>query len=197
MMTPNKAAGINGTASFATARRGGLSASELTQAQKTLGSRATPAQIAKITGRCELDVRATMEIATQPEPKEDLKARQMEHLVTLQARQKAQDDAKDRLLRQLWEEGVIVRDIAKRLRCGENKVRRWVRALGLPLRRPGRRCMVDWSPDKDAVIRSLYIVGGMPASQVAKHIPKATRMSVMGRAHRLGYRRKSVEQVAA
>ena len=197
MMTPSKAAGINGTAAFATARRGGLPASELAQAQKTLGSRATPAQIAKITGRCELDVRATMEIAGQPEPKEDQKARQMEHLVKVQARLKAQDDANDRLLRQLWEQGVLMRDIAKRFRRGQNTIRRWSKELGLPPRHPGRRCLVDWSPDKDSVIRSLYIAGGMPASQVAKHIPGATRMSVMGRAHRLGYRRKSPEQVAA
>lgn len=46
--------------SFATARRGGVLQSEVNEARHKLGARATPAQIAKVLGRCEADVRAIL-----------------------------------------------------------------------------------------------------------------------------------------
>lgn len=196
MMTPNKAAGINGTASFATARRGGLSAMELAQARKTLGARATPAQIAKITGRCELDVREAMEqVAT---PSRSARADEEQgRVLAEQKRQEAAAAATERLFRRLWAEDVAMREIGRRLGVSENTVRKWARARGFPPRRPGRRTSLTWTPECDKLIRDLFIGQRMSATVVAKQIPGATRMSVLGRAHRLGYSRDGQQQVAA
>lgn len=45
---------------YATARRGGVSMAEIDAVRGKLGSRATVAQIAKMIGRCEADVRAVL-----------------------------------------------------------------------------------------------------------------------------------------
>ena len=54
--------------SFATARRGGVSLTDVEDAREKLGSRATPAQIAKMLGRCEADVKAVLTPATEIKP---------------------------------------------------------------------------------------------------------------------------------
>lgn len=61
--------GVSGAAgTFATSRRGGVSAYEVEQARARLGARATPAQIAKMLGRCEADIRAIMFPASKNDP---------------------------------------------------------------------------------------------------------------------------------
>lgn len=56
----NAAAALNGAGAFATSRRGNVDRAEIERVRRRLGSRATAAQIAKITGRCETDVRAVL-----------------------------------------------------------------------------------------------------------------------------------------
>lgn len=60
MTVPTNHGALAGTGAFATSRRGGVSMTEIDQMRQRLGSRATPAQIAKALGRCEADVRAIM-----------------------------------------------------------------------------------------------------------------------------------------
>lgn len=70
--------GVSGAAGvFATSRRGGVSAFEVEQMRQRLGTRATPAQIAKALGRCEADVRAIM----FPQPEEQPAPVKVEPLV--------------------------------------------------------------------------------------------------------------------
>lgn len=51
---------------YATARRGGVSMAEIDAVRGKLGSRATVAQIAKMIGRCEADVRAVLSPEASP-----------------------------------------------------------------------------------------------------------------------------------
>ena len=54
--------------SFATARRGGVSLTDIEDARQKLGSRATPAQIVKMLGRCEADVKAVLTPVAEIKP---------------------------------------------------------------------------------------------------------------------------------
>ena len=53
---------------YATSRRGGVSMAEIDAVRGKLGSRATVAQIAKMLGRCEADVKAVLTPATEIKP---------------------------------------------------------------------------------------------------------------------------------
>lgn len=67
-MTRATNSGHPGAGQFATSRRGGVSMSDIWQAQEAIGQRATPSMIARYLGRCEIDVRSLMFGAASAEP---------------------------------------------------------------------------------------------------------------------------------
>lgn len=187
---------MSSAGSFATARRGGVLQSEVNEARHKLGARATPAQIAKVLGRCEADVRAILDGSLTCETMAQAEARKAAEARAAEARQRAKQEADEALLASMWHDGVKLVDIGARFGCAEDRIRRWAKRLGLPNRRPGRKPIV-WTDDLDAVVRREYIAAGRSANAVAKMIPGASHAAVIGRAWRLGYRRPTLDQQEA
>ena len=59
-MTRATNSGHPGAGLYASSRKGGVTRSEIRQAQDAIGARATPSMIARYLGRCEADIRALM-----------------------------------------------------------------------------------------------------------------------------------------
>lgn len=76
-MTRATNSGHPGAGLYASSRKGGVSRSEIRQAQDAIGARATPSMIARYLGRCEADIRALMcdaapaVVATEPRQAND------------------------------------------------------------------------------------------------------------------------------
>lgn len=128
-MTRATNSGHPGAGLYASSRKGGVSRSEIRQAQDAIGARATPSMIARYLGRCEADIRAlmidstpTITASSQPGEANDNKA--------LKARPWPESEVK--LLQVMYEEaGATVHQIAGALDRTERAIEVRIKQLGL------------------------------------------------------------------
>ena len=176
---------------YATARRGGVSSTDIETAKADIGPRATVSMIARHLGRCEDDVRAalaTREI--RAEPSEDMLRRQAEQ------RERERSAELDRRFALMWEAGVALEKIQETFSVSKSKIHGWRVRLGLePRVKYTTPKHVPWPPEKDAILRREYLVAGKPMSVVAR-ILGVTRNAAIGRANRLGLIRQQPADAA-
>ena len=175
----NASAALSGAGSFATSRRGAVGYDEIVQARAALGSRATAAQVAKMIGRCEADVRPLMACRSE------IEAAQV--LVTLRpevsAGQASAQARADQNFTDLWEKGVKTSALADRFGLSDSGVLHWAARLRLKSRaiKSGK---VVWTPALAAIVKRDFVSGNKTAAEVAASIPGATKASVIALAFR-------------
>ncbi len=92
-------------------------------------------------------------------------------------------EADERRFTALWEEGVTVAAILARFRIGQATMDAMRKRLGL-----SPRAGVFWTDDRLELARRLYIDEGKSATEVAAILGHgATRNSIIGKAHRMGW----------
>lgn len=176
---------------FATARRGGVSSSDIEAARADIGSRATISMIARHLGRCEEDVRAVLAVREiRAEPNEDVLRRQAEQ------RERERLAELDRRFAIMWNAGVALEQIQKVFGISKSKLHGWRVRLGLePRVTYTAPKQLAWSPEKDAILRREYLVAGKPMAVVARMLG-VTRNAAIGRANRLGLIRQQPDDAA-
>jgi hypothetical protein len=182
-MTVNASAALAGAGSFATSRRGAVAYEEIAQARAALGSRATAAQVAKMIGRCEADVRPFMACRSE------IEAAQV--LVTLRPEIRA-----DQHFTELWEKGVKTAVLATRFGLSDSGILHWASRLGLKSRAI-KSDKVVWTPALDAIVKRDFVSGDKTAAEVAANIPGATKAAVIARAFRKGWCAPTHQKAAA
>lgn len=95
--------------------------------------------------------------------------------------------ARDAVFTQLWEDGHAKSNIAAAMRVKLSTVDRMRDRLGLTPRTRATKPN-DWSPAESFYVRQNYILGGVSASTVGKHLGRS-RHAVIGFAHRQGWSR--------
>lgn len=192
----NAAAALNGAGAFATSRRGAVGYEEIAHARSVLGDRATAAQVAKMIGRCEADVRPMMKCRNEVDAILLEQAKERDQEIRRQEAAEARKQAVDETFRQAWAKRDPTRIMAERFNMSPNAIRLWADRLGLP-RRSERSDEVEWTSELDEIVRSEFVAKRVPASVVAAQIPRATKSAVIGRAFRLGLCRGQSQQAAA
>ncbi|WP_292079795.1 MULTISPECIES: hypothetical protein [Brevundimonas] len=188
----NASAALAGAGSFATSRRGAVGYDEIAQARAALGSRATAAQVAKMIGRCEADVRPFMACRSE------IEAAQV--LVTLRPvapdPQTPRQSRDDQHFSDLWEQGVKTAALAARFGLSDSGILHWAARLGLKSRAI-KSDKVIWTPALDEIVKRDFVSGDKTAAEVASAIPGATKAAVIARAFRKGWCAPTHEKVAA
>lgn len=191
-MTVNASAALAGAGSFATSRRGAVGYDEIAQARAALGSRATAAQVAKMIGRCESDVRPLMACRSE------IEAAQV--LVTLRPvapdGQASRQARADQSFTDLWEQGVKTSALAARFGLSDSGILHWASRLGLKSRAI-KSDKVVWTPALDAIVKRDFVSGDKTAAEVAAAIPGATKAAVIARAFRKGWCAPTQQKAAA
>lgn len=177
---------------YATSRRGGVSAMDVEKAKADIGPRATVSMIARHLGRCEADIRAILEAREiRAEPSEEELQRQAER------RERERLAKLDRQFATMWTAGVSLERIQETFGISKSKIQGWRTRLRLePRVKYSVPKEVPWPPEKDAILRREYLVAGKPMSTVAKMLG-VTRNSAIGRAHRLGFIRQHPADIGA
>lgn len=188
----NASAALSGAGSFATSRRGAVGYDEIAQARAALGNRATAAQVAKMIGRCEADVRPLLACRSEVE------AAQV--LVTLRPvaadGQASRQARADQSFSDLWEQGVKTSALAARFGLSDSGILHWASRLGLKSRAI-KSDKVVWTPALDAIVKRDFVSGDKTAAEVAATIPRATKAAVIARAFRKGWCAPTHDKAAA
>lgn len=192
-VTVNAAAALNGAGAFATSRRGAVGYEEIAHARSVLGDRATAAQVAKMIGRCEADVRPLLGCKSEIEVACVLVA--MKPPVDDKEVQSRQAQA-DQAFADKWDRGVRTLDLAERFSKSPHGIRAWAARLGLKPRKI-KFDKVIWTEALDEVVRRDFVSGRKPAAEVAKTIPGATKAAVIARAFRKGWCTPKARKIAA
>ena len=192
MTVPTNHGAIGSAGLFATSRRGAVGYDEIAQARAALGSRATAAQVAKMIGRCEADVRPFMACRSE------IEAAQV--LVTLRPvapdRQTSRQARDDQHFSDLWEQGVKTAALAARFGLSDSGILHWASRLGLKSRAI-KSDKVVWTPALDEIVKRDFVSGDKTAAEVAAAIPGATKAAVIARAFRKGWCAPTHQKAAA
>lgn len=189
----NAAAALNGAGAFATSRRGAVGYEEIAHARSVLGDRATAAQVAKMIGRCEADIRPLLGCRSEIEAARVLVALQP---AVREAPKASRHTQADLIFADLWEQGVKTATLAARFAMSDSGIYHWANRLGL---KP-RTIKVDkvvWTPELDAVVKRDFVSGRKQAAEVAATIPGATKAAVIARAFRQGWCAPRARKIAA
>ncbi|PZU71668.1 MAG: hypothetical protein DI531_15500 [Brevundimonas sp.] len=176
----------SGAGSFATSRRGGLDFAEIDRVRSRLGARATPAQIAKATGRCEADIRVVL---VGSEASCVIPARASPLTKPKTHREKLAE--KEAAFAVEWRNGTPIETLVARFDMTPGGLQTMVRRLGLKNRVLQRYATVTWTPELDEIVLREFVAGGRPATVVAGMIPGATKSAIISRAWRKGWCRTS------
>lgn len=188
----NASAALSGAGSFATSRRGAVGYEEIAQARAALGSRATAAQVAKMIGRCEADVRPLLGCRSEIEAAQ----------VLVMLRPSVRDTSRpcqtpaDVTFTELWEKGFKTSALAVRFAMSKGGIYHWAARLGLKPRAI-KSDKVVWTPELDAMIKRDFVSGRKQAAEVAALIPGATKAAVIARAFRQGWCAPRARKIAA
>lgn len=184
-LSVNATAALNGAGAFATSRRGAIGRDEIEHARRALGSRVTAAQVAKMMGRCEADVRLALTYAAPAETPEPSVApvRRPRAMIQTPKERRVERDA---LFRALWTQNLDLDAMQKRFGLSRDGIRKLARRLGLPPRIV-KINRVRWTPEMAALVLREFVQARLPASVVAENIPGATKASVIARAYRQGW----------
>jgi hypothetical protein len=172
------------TVSFATSRRGGLTADEVHEIQAHRHrDRPTPWQA--LAARYGRPVATIQAVFYAPRPTghvrtDDDAPPPPPHNIPIAERTPQHDD----LVRALWQGGIGVREICNTLNISQTTLTLIRKRLGLKARAVGNQGLV-WTEEMDAVVRRDYIVGGKSANTVSKALG-VSRGALCGRVHRLG-----------
>lgn len=191
-MTVNASAALAGAGSFATSRRGAVAYEEIAQARSVLGSRATAAQVAKMIGRCEADVRPLLACRSEIEAAQVLVTLRPVAPDGLPSRQ----ERADQHFTDLWEKGVKTAVLATRFGLSDSGILHWASRLGLKSRAI-KSDKVVWTPALDAIVKRDFVSGDKTAAEVAAAIPGATKAAVIARAFRKGWCAPTHQEAAA
>lgn len=114
---------------MATARKGGITHTDIDAARRAIGPRATPSMIARYLGRCVSDVQGLMApIEGNPAP-----VQKSETLPARRARFRPLTE-RDEQFKALWGMGVSYSEIARIMGCSVAWVWQWKTKLGMPPR---------------------------------------------------------------